>query len=162
MRVTVRELTADDIDAAARVHADAFARQGHSRQWIAANAGGAPRLRLYVAELEGDVVGYILWTEKSGFRDEAVIELDQLAVLSSRRNQGIGRMLIERSLPRVADELAQRPARIKAVIVTTRTDNHAQRLYRNVLGAEPEAVISELYSADEVIMVARAPFPCLA
>jgi hypothetical protein len=39
--------------------------------------------------------------------------------------------------------------------VTTRTDNHAQRLYRKALGATPEAVIQDLYSADEVIMVAR-------
>ncbi|WP_417579291.1 hypothetical protein [Nitrincola sp.] len=43
----------------------------------------------------------------------------------------------------------------KKIVVTTRADNHAQRLYRKVLGAEIEASISGLYSADEVIMVAR-------
>ncbi len=51
--------------------------------------------------------------------------------------------------------LKSRGARIKNIVVTTRTDNHAQRLYRKALRAAPEAVIKDLYSADEVIMVAR-------
>ena len=40
-------------------------------------------------------------------------------------------------------------------MVTTRADNAAQRLYKRVLGAEVEATITNLYSADEVIMIAR-------
>jgi ribosomal protein S18 acetylase RimI-like enzyme len=40
-------------------------------------------------------------------------------------------------------------------LVSTRTDNQAQKLYRKVLGAEVEATIKNLYSADEVYMVAR-------
>jgi hypothetical protein len=40
-------------------------------------------------------------------------------------------------------------------VVTTRADNDAQALYRTTLGAEVEAVIKNLYSADEVFMAAR-------
>ena len=44
---------------------------------------------------------------------------------------------------------------LKAVVVTTRADNAAQKLYRKTLGAEVEATIASLYSGDEVLMVAR-------
>lgn len=40
------------------------------------------------------------------------------------------------------------------IVVTTKTDNHAQRRYRSASGAEVEAVLSDLYPADEVIMIA--------
>ncbi len=125
---------------------------------MSANAGGYPRLRYYVADASEKTIGFILWSEKSGFRNEVVPELEQIAVLSSYRCRGVGRALIQESLKLLEAELYKRPARIMAVLVTTRTDNEAQRLCRSVLGAEPVAVIKDLYSADEVIMVARPPF----
>ncbi|MEC4678069.1 MAG: N-acetyltransferase, partial [Nitrospirota bacterium] len=44
---------------------------------------------------------------------------------------------------------------LKHIIISTRADNHAQKLYKQALGAEVEAKISKLYSDDEVFMVAR-------
>jgi ribosomal protein S18 acetylase RimI-like enzyme len=55
------------------------------------------------------------------------------------------------------EHLRERGAHLKAIIVTTRADNNAQRLYRDALGVEVECTIKELYSADEVIMIARNP-----
>jgi ribosomal protein S18 acetylase RimI-like enzyme len=83
------------------------------------------------------------------------LELEQLAVLSKFRAQGIGRALIRESVLEVATVLQQRSARVKSVLVTTRADYRAQRLYKEVLGAEVQATIANLYSADEVIMVAQ-------
>jgi ribosomal protein S18 acetylase RimI-like enzyme len=103
------------------------------------------------------VIGYVLWTQKSGFRTEAVLELEQIAVSPEHQGRGVAEALIRRSLRAVADHLAGRGARLKSVLVTTRADNQAQRLYRRVLGAEVEATLSGLYSADEVVMVARDP-----
>jgi ribosomal protein S18 acetylase RimI-like enzyme len=95
------------------------------------------------------------WIQKSGFRKEVVLELEQLAVRPDSQGQGVSTALIQESLGQVARMLKGGGACIKNIVVTTRTDNHAQRLYRKVLGAAPEAVIKDLYSADEVIMVAR-------
>jgi ribosomal protein S18 acetylase RimI-like enzyme len=114
-------------------------------------------MRYFVAEEAGTISGFILWTEKSGFRTEVILELEQLGVLPEKQGLGIGETLIRKSLPLVADELVKRGARVKAVLITTRSDNDAQRLYRKALGAEVEATISNLYSGDEVIMVARNP-----
>lgn len=112
-------------------------------------------MQYYVAEHSTGIVGYIHWTQKSGFRPEAVLELEQIAVLPEMQGRGIGRRLIDESLPMIKDELHRCNAILKHIIVTTRADNYAQRLYRQTLGAEVECTIKDLYSADEVIMVAR-------
>ena len=112
-------------------------------------------MRYYVAEVAGRLCGFVLWTEKSGFREEVVLELEQIAVDIEDQNRGIATALIVESLPKVVNELAARGARLKHVLVTTRADNGAQRLYRKTLGAEVEATLPALYSADEVVMVAR-------
>ncbi len=88
-------------------------------------------------------------------RPEAVLELEQIAVLPERHGQGIGEKLIQESLPYVRAQLAKQDSRLKHIVVTTRAENHAQELYKSTLGAEVEAIISNLYSADEVFMVAR-------
>jgi ribosomal protein S18 acetylase RimI-like enzyme len=157
MSVQVRAFTDADLEAAAAIHAAAFTRQGQSREWISCNAKAFPRSRIYVALLDAMPCGYVLWTEKSGFREAVVLELEQIAVAEAFRKRGVGEALIARSLPDVAAQLAKRGASLKAVIVSTRADNAAQRLYRKVLGAEVEATLRSLYSADEVLMVARDP-----
>lgn len=45
---------------------------------------------------------------------------------------------------------------MKCILVSTRTDNAAQKLYKKALGAEEAVVIKDLYSHDEVIMISRA------
>jgi len=76
-------------------------------------------------------------------------------VLSSYHGQGIGRSLIEETLPFVKYQLAKQGSALKHVTVTTRADNQAQKLYKDTLGAEVESTIGNLYSADEVFMIAR-------
>ena len=117
--------------------------------------GAYPRIRIYVAQADKKIVGYIQWIEKSGFRKEVVLELEQIAVLSNWRGQGIGSNLINSSLALVKEELTQRVAVLKHVVVTTRADNSAQNIYRETLNASVETTISDLFSADEVIMIAR-------
>jgi predicted N-acetyltransferase YhbS len=152
----IRPLQQQDIENTARVHKAAFVRQEMSNEWIRSNSKAFPRIQYYVAENQDkEIVGYIHWSQKSGFRREVVLELEQLAVVPQYHGKGIGTKLIKESLPQVNCQLATRGAEIKHVIVTTRSDNHAQKLYKKTIGAEVEATISNLYSADEVFMVAR-------
>ena len=157
MTVRIRRYSDHDLGAIADIHAEAFTRQGDSEEWITCNARAYPRMRLYVAEFQRGVRGFILWTEKSGFRQEVVLELEQVAVAAAYRKRGIGEALVVQSLSEVANELAARSATLRAVVVSTRADNNAQRLYRKALGAEIEAKVQSLFSADEVLMVARNP-----
>jgi len=153
--MTVRFMLTEDIPAAALVHQSAFPRQRHSQQWLQCNFNAAPRYLCFVAQQANEIVGYIIWVQKSGFRPEAVLELEQLAVASEHQGKGIGRELIAASLPLVKAQLSKQGSTVKHILVTTRADNFAQQLYRETLGAEVETTISNLYSADEVLMVAR-------
>jgi ribosomal protein S18 acetylase RimI-like enzyme len=144
-----------DLHGAAQIHQLAFSRQQHSYEWLRCNFNAAPRCLSYVAIVSDHVVGYIMWMQKSGFRSEVVLELEQLAVKPECQGQGIGRQLIIESLPLVKQQLLKNNSRLKHVLVTTRADNFAQKLYKQTLGAEVEATIVNLYSADEVLMIAR-------
>ncbi|WGS55259.1 GNAT family N-acetyltransferase (plasmid) [Paraburkholderia sp. D15] len=159
--IAVRPAIAADLKKIAAVHQESFVRQSHSLEWITATANGYPRTRYFVAECGNDIVGYVVWAEKSGFRTEVVLELEQIAVLPEFRGQSIGRALV-RSLLDVNEALRARHARVKAVLVTTRSDNKAWLLYQSALGAKVQAKITDLYSADELIMVASDPIAHLA
>ncbi|MEH6798553.1 MAG: GNAT family N-acetyltransferase [Halopseudomonas sabulinigri] len=151
----VRSMTLTDLQGAAEVHRLAFVRQRLSRDWLTATLAAHPRFLSFVATEQPRVVGYILWAQKSGFRDQAVMELDQIAVLPTEQGRGIARCLIDESLPLVKQQLCRQGSTLKHIIVNTRADNHAQRLYRSALGAEVVATIADLYSADEVLMLSR-------
>ncbi len=151
----IRSMKKQDLLDVSKVHKEVFSRQLHSEQWITCNFNAYPRIRYFIAENNETILGYIQWIEKSGFRKEVVLELEQIAVLPSQQKRGIGTLLISESLKMIKEELKQRDAIIKHVLVSTRTDNEAQKLYKKVLNAQPECVISNLFSADEVVMIAR-------
>jgi ribosomal protein S18 acetylase RimI-like enzyme len=144
----------EDIHAVAKVHAKQFARQKDSIRWISCNFAAYPRIMLFVARDEQDkVIGYVQWIQKSGFRQESVIELEQIAVLEKQQGKGIGTLLIKKSLEYIKDYLADTNSILKAVLVSTRIDNSAKSLYEKVLKVQEVAVIKDLYSHDEVIMM---------
>lgn len=151
----IRRMQQDDLVAAAQIHKDAFTRQRNSYHWLACNLVAYPRIVAYIATYDEQCIGYCLWTQKSGFRPEVILELEQIAVSPEFQGKGVGAQLISESLQDVRSILATHGSALKHVLITTRADNSAQRLYAAVLGAKVEAVINNLYSADEVIMVAR-------
>ena len=155
MKTRIRKMSGADVNSVAEIHRLTFPRQGNSEEWIECNFRAYPRMQYFVAEDDSGIVGFIHWTQKSGFRREVVLELEQIGVLPQRQAQGIGRRLIEQSIPMVREQLNEHGATIKHFMVTTRADNHAQQLYRKTLGAQIESTITNLYSADEVIMLAR-------
>ena len=153
MNLHIREMSSFDIENVSFIHEKSFERQTKSLEWITCNFKAYPRIQYYVADIEGRLVGYIQWIQKSGFRSKVVLELEQMAVLPEFRNKGIGKSLISKSLPLIKHHLEINDVKLKHIIVTTRADNNAQDLYSKVLGAKVVATISSLYSADEVIMV---------
>jgi ribosomal protein S18 acetylase RimI-like enzyme len=91
------------------------------------NFSAFPRIMVFVARDEQDkVAGYIQWIHKSGFRQEAVIELEQIAVLKTKQHQGIATKLIQESLADVKNHLRDNQSILKSILISTRSDNHAQ------------------------------------
>lgn len=153
MPIIILPMHHEDIEEVARLHAQAFPRQQNSVDWIKCNFAAFPRIMSFAARDEKDqIVGYIQWIQKSGFRKEPVIELEQIAVIQNQQGKCIGTQLIKESLSLIKDYLRGSGSILKAILVSTRTDNAAQALYKKALHAEEVAVIKNLYSHDEVIM----------
>lgn len=89
----IRFMVKADLKGESYVHTLVFARQTRSCEWMECDLNASPRFLNFVAERNGEIVGYIIWVQKSGFRPEAVLELEQLAVLPSFQGQGVGRKL---------------------------------------------------------------------
>ena len=153
----VRRATLTDLEDIASIHREAFPRQRDSETWIRATLSASPRLLTFVLVIDGSVIGYVFWAQKSGIRPSAILELDQIGIIHQCRNQGYGERLIRESLSLATAELKGNGQSLKAVLVSTRTDNDAKRLYAKVLGAHVVAEIEGLYSATEVLMLAEHP-----
>ena len=55
------------------------------------------------------------------------LELEQIAELPQHRGQGVGRALIQQSMPMAEAALASQGSTLKRVMVTTRADNGPRR-----------------------------------
>lgn len=151
----VRRLTEDDIHPVATVHREAFTRHRESEQWIRCNFDAYPRIQVFAAAEGGRIRGFIMWTHRSGFRENAVLELEQIAVHPDHQGRGIGTQLVEESLPVVEEWLADRGSTVSTIVVGTRTDNDARRLYEETLDAEPAAIIENYASGSELFLISR-------
>ena len=152
--------TCRDIEAVARIAAKNFSGMSNEKRakiWVLCNYKAFPRMQYYVLTLEGQIIGYILWLEKGGFRDEAVIELEQIVIEKEHRHNGFATMLIVESLEKIKKYIKVRGSTLKSLEVTTGIENEAQKLYEKALGAKVEATIKDLFRGDEVIMIARFP-----
>ncbi|QIL70158.1 GNAT family N-acetyltransferase [Diaphorobacter sp. HDW4B] len=155
MNFHIRKACTSDISVIAQVHHASFPRQGDSERWVSCTLAAEPRFLVFVGMLDGSAVGYIFWSQKSGFRAEVVLELDQIAILPECRGKGLAERLIRESLHSIETALLSEGRKLKATLVSTREDNQAQLLYAKALGAKPVARIADLYSAAEVILLAR-------
>jgi ribosomal protein S18 acetylase RimI-like enzyme len=156
MNITIRKMCEEDILQAANVHRIAFPRQTFSKEWVECALRSFPMSQCFIAALDDKIVGWVMWTEKSGFRKEAFVELAQGAVDPDLQGNGICTKLVLESLKMVASKIAERGAVLKNVIVNTRVDNeYALRICKNVLGAEEVARVPGVFTADEVYLLAR-------
>jgi Acetyltransferases len=157
--VIVREMLYNDIPSIVDIYLESFkGMQDYNivERWVSLKFNSKPISIYYIALSDDKVIGYILWSEHGGFRRDAVIELEQIAVSKMYRGKGIASKLIVESLRMLnRDYITARGSRIKLVIVTTASNNNAKRLYERVLNAREVAVIKDLYSNDEAILIAR-------
>jgi len=98
-----------DLDLASRIHREAFSRQKESYQWLKCNLNAFPRFLSFVAQIDNTLAGYIIWAQKSGFRKDVVLELEQIAISKN----GVGSKLIQESLPLVREQLDKMGSSLK-------------------------------------------------
>ena len=151
----IREMKKNDLIESSLVHKENFTRQCLSYEYLECSLNSYPKNLLYIVEENEKIIAYIIWTQKSGFRKEVVLELEQIAVLKNKQGNNIGKELILNSLDLVKKTLLKQKSKIKHFIVSTRNDNYAKSLYEKVLSVKVEVIIKDLYSSDEVLMIAK-------
>ncbi|MGA7861994.1 MAG: GNAT family N-acetyltransferase, partial [Thermoplasmata archaeon] len=154
----VRRAEEADLEWIAAIGSDAFSGLRpleRAERWVRASFRASPRMAYWVAEDDGAIVGYILWIEKGGFRDRAVVELEQVAVERTYQGRGVGTALVRQSLEELERAIEARGARLKVIEVTTGTQQNAAEFYRRTLGAEVVATIPDLFRGDERVLIAR-------
>lgn len=159
-RVKVRPAKESDLDQIAAIGSESFSGLRpieDGRRWVDACWRAAPRMQYWVATADARVQGYILWLEKGGFRHDAVLELEQIAVRPSQRGKGIGQALIVESLDALRRALFRRGAHLKLVEVTTGSEQGALEFYARVLGTEVAGRIPDFFRGEEYILIAREP-----
>ena len=158
MEIEIKRMVKEQIPQVATVASNCFGGLRDinvAKKWIECNFNAFPRMQYFVAHLEDKIVGYILWMEKGGFRQESVMELEQIGVHPDFRGRGVGTKLVTESFKEIKNYLKERGSKLKLIEITTGTENEAQRLYRKTLKAKPECKIKDLFRGDEVIMIAR-------
>lgn len=151
----IRRVEKEEIQSVANVHGATFGGHKNSEEWIRCNFNAYPRIQMFAAEEDEGIKSFIMWTQRSGFRENSVLELEQIAVHPDDQGEGIGTELTEESPSVVKDRLAERGSEIQTIIGGTRTDNEAQRLYKKTLNAEPAAIIEDYASGNELFVVSR-------
>ncbi len=142
---TVREATLEDAEALyalARDLADALGDQRPRPEAVRARLGELleePRARVFVAEVEGDVVGAVsLWIKPDLAHGDAVIEVPMLVVSGNARRRGAGKLLVEKVQSVAATENA---ALIE--LVATKENDVARSFYRSLGFVETDHIALE-------------------
>ncbi|MGE3807280.1 MAG: GNAT family N-acetyltransferase [Gemmataceae bacterium] len=111
---SIRPECVDDYQAIHAVHVAAFGQDGEANLVDTLRAAGFARLGL-VAEVDGQIVGHILFSDLPIQTDHGIIEATSLApvgVVPARQGQGIGSALIRAGL----DALREQGQRIVIVL----------------------------------------------
>ncbi|WP_428739545.1 N-acetyltransferase family protein [Sulfurimonas sp.] len=96
--MTIRSASLDDIDAIQAVENNNFTAQDFRLSRASIRYHLKNNL-VYVVEVSGEIVGYILWLERKNY-----FRLYSLAILKSFHSQGLGKALLEYSLNILSDK----------------------------------------------------------
>ncbi|MDD5182083.1 MAG: GNAT family N-acetyltransferase [Candidatus Nanoarchaeia archaeon] len=159
MIIAIEEMKREDMLRVAKLNKECFPTDNkdihYALRWVDSCFSGKGRAQYSVAKEWDSIVGYVLFKENGGFREDAVLELEQIGVTESYRGLGVGTKLIQDALKSYVHNLKADNRKLKCVMVTTGTSNEAQKLYKKAMGAEPACTIPELYEGDELVMIAR-------
>lgn len=126
-----------------------------SKKWVWCNFSAFPRFQYFVIKEKNKILGYILWYFKGGWRQQSVLELEQIAIHPAYQSKGAGSQLVKESLEKIKKHLEKDSRKLKAIIITTSTGQKARKIYEKVLQAKKGATIKKLFSGDEIILIKR-------
>ena len=130
-KILIRSISNDDIKAILEIERTSFPMpweigifQVLARQEGRVTAGQHKMIVMHVAELEGEIVGYIVWEEDFRWKEGRILNV---AVRKQNRKKGLGQLLLQHAFN------ALRTHTIARCELEVRESNwEAQRLYESV------------------------------
>ncbi|MEK7547115.1 MAG: GNAT family N-acetyltransferase [Patescibacteria group bacterium] len=121
MQSVVRRAEEKDLPALTEINLACFSgNQGgpdSARQWMECRLNSFPLYQVFVLEVDGEVVGYIGWEIHGGFqRPLPVVELEQIGLMPSFQDKGLGGILQNDSMAAVAEWVRDNNKRIESQI----------------------------------------------
>lgn len=150
--MNIRQAKDTDIEEITKIYATCFPKERNHKLWIEASFNSYPRGVYYVIENDDVISGYILWCVKNGFRNNTIVELEQIGVHPDHARRGLGRNLIETSITEFKKHVNKIGHSVEAIFVTTSEGHFAEKLYKSTLGVSRSAVISGYANGNEVIL----------
>lgn len=150
--MTIRQANKSNINGISKVYAVCFPREVNHEIWVTSCFNSYPKSVYYVCMDNNDTQGYILWSVRNGFRANAIIELEQLAVHPEQAGHGIGRKLISESFKLFKSHVAGLGLDVGSVMVTTSEGNYAEKLYKSTLGVTRNGIIEGYGSGNELVL----------
>ena len=92
--MNIRQARKTDIHQIAHIYSVCFPNERSHLEWITACFQSAPKGIYYVVEADSEIVGYILWCVKNGFREKTIVELEQVGVHPDFSGKGYGKHLV--------------------------------------------------------------------
>lgn len=122
-QVTVRRAEEKDLRFVALLNGRAFAgNRAMARaatQWVHCWWAAFPMYQYFIAEYNGEPVGYIGWQVHGGFlREQMVLELEQIATVPEYQNRGIASQLCEKTIPFIVEWAKAMNPQAKKVVLT--------------------------------------------
>jgi len=154
----VSRSTKNDLNAIAKINLACFhgcASSIEAKKWTLCNFRAFPRFQYFVIKNNNKTIGYILWYFKGGWRKDSVLELEQIAIHPQHQGRGFGSKLIKESLKQLIKYLKKEKRKLKAVLITTGTEQGARKIYEKALGAKMVAKIKKIFRGDEIILARR-------
>ena len=117
----VRRIEDKDLSAMAEINAGVFAgdrdNPESAEKWMRCLFNAFPLYQYFVVEIDNTIAGYIGWQFHGGFlRPAPVIELEQIGINRDYQGQGLGPMIIEKSMKEVARWCRENNNRIESHI----------------------------------------------
>lgn len=154
----IKPAKSNDLNEIAKINLLCFhgcKNQNEAKKWTLCNFRAFPRFQYFVIKNKNKTLGYILWYFRGGWRKESILELEQIAIHPRHQRQGFGNKLIKESLKQFIKYLKKERRELKAVLITTGTEQGARKIYEKALGVKMVAKIKKLFRGDEIILARR-------
>ena len=154
----VRPMSINELDHVVQIYLKSFKGMVNPesiRRWFICQLNSYPRNIGFVAVVGDAVRGYIVWCERGGFRQRAVVELEQIAVHPDFRRKGLASYLTIQSFIYLKKLLKDERRSVRLVVIYTSAEHGARSLYEKTLGAKREAVLKDYFRGDEDVLFAR-------